>query len=88
MASSDIWNLLLSAAVAIIGFMAKGKLDHIDSRLIEVDQLNKLLNKTREEMARDLVTRSEVNQNLDKLVERIDASILRLEAKLDAMRAK
>lgn len=74
-----IWNVILSGIVAVLGFMVKGKFD-------ELDRLGILLNKTREEVARDHVTRAEVNQTLDKLAERIDKSIQRLEAKLDDMK--
>jgi Skp family chaperone for outer membrane proteins len=74
-----IWNIVLSAVVGVMGFMLKGKFD-------ELDRLGILLNKTREEVARDHVTRAEVNQTLDKLAERIDKSIQRLEAKLDDMK--
>jgi hypothetical protein len=74
-----IWNIILSAIVAVLGFMVKGKFD-------ELDRISILLNKTREEVARDHVTRAEVNQTLDKLAERIDKSIQRLELKLDEMK--
>jgi tRNA(Ser,Leu) C12 N-acetylase TAN1 len=74
-----IWNIILSGIVAVLGFMVKGKFD-------ELDRISILLNKTREEVARDHVTRAEVNQTLDKLAERIDKSIQRLEAKLDDMK--
>lgn len=74
-----VWNIILSGIVAVLGFMVKGKFD-------ELDRLGILLNKTREEVARDHVTRSEVNQTLDRLAERIDKSIQRLEIKLDEMK--
>lgn len=74
-----VWNIILSGIVAVLGFMVKGKFD-------ELDRLGILLNKTREEVARDHVTRAEVNQTLDKLAERIDKSIQRLEAKIDEIR--
>ena len=74
-----IWNIILSGIVAVLGFMVKGKFD-------ELDRISILLNKTREEVARDHVTRAEVDKTLDKLAERIDKSIQRLEAKLDEMR--
>ena len=74
-----VWNIILSGIVAVLGFMVKGKFD-------ELDRLGILLNKTREEVARDHVTRAEVNQTRDKLAERIDKSIQRLEAKLDDMK--
>jgi hypothetical protein len=74
-----VWNIILSGIVAVLGFMVKGKFD-------ELDRLGILLNKTREEVARDHVTRAEVNQTLDRLAERIDKSIQRLELKLDEMK--
>ena len=74
-----VWNVILSGIVAVLGFMVKGKFD-------ELDRITILLNRTREEVARDHVTRSEVNQTLDRLVERIDKSIQRLESKLDEMK--
>jgi hypothetical protein len=74
-----IWNIILSAIVAVLGFMVKGKFD-------ELDRISILLNKTREEVARDHVTRAEVDKTLDKLAERIDKSIQRLELKLDEMK--
>ena len=74
-----IWNIILSGVVAVLGLMVKDKFD-------ELDRISILLNKTREEVARDHVTRSEVNQTLDRLAERIDKSIQRLELKLDEMK--
>ena len=76
-----IWNIILSGIVAVLGFLVRGKFD-------ELDRITILLNRTREEIARDHVTRAEVNQTLEKLVDRIDASILRLEGKIDQMAQK
>lgn len=71
-----IWNIILTAIVGIIGFLAKAKFD-------ELDRLGILLNRTREEVARDHVTRAEVNQTIDKLAERIDNNFKKLEDKID-----
>lgn len=76
-----IWNVILSGIVAVLGFLVKGKFD-------ELDRITILLNRTREEIARDHVTRAEVNQTLEKLVSRIDSSILRLESKIDQLTAQ
>jgi hypothetical protein len=73
-----IWNIVLSAIVAIMGMLLKGKFD-------ELNRLSILLNKTREEVARDHITRAEVRQDLDKIREHFDDGFRRLEAKLDAM---
>lgn len=74
-----LWNIALSVVVAVMGFFLKGKID-------ELDRLGILLNKTREEIAREHVTRAEVTMMVDKLGERIDRAVDRLEVKLDEMR--
>lgn len=73
-----LWNIVLTAFVAILGFLVKGKFEELKAVTI-------LLNKTREEVARDHVTRAEMDKTLDRLADRIDASIHRLEGKLDEM---
>jgi len=74
-----LWNIVLSVVVAIMGFFLKGKID-------ELDRLGILLNKTREEVAREHVTRAEVNVMVDRLGDRFDKAFQRLEAKVDEMR--
>jgi hypothetical protein len=76
-----LWNIVLSAIVAIMGMMLKGKFD-------ELNRLSILLNRTREEVAREHITRAEVRQDLDKIREHFDDGFRRLEAKLDAMALK
>ena len=74
-----VWNIVLSAVVALMGFFLKGKID-------ELNRIGILLNRTREEIARDHVTRAEMNVTVDKLGDRFDKAVERLEAKLDEMR--
>ena len=76
-----IWNIVLSAVVALMGFFLKGRMD-------ELERLGILLNRTREEIARDHVTRAEMNVTVDRLGERFDKAFERLEAKLDNMTKK
>lgn len=73
-----VWNIVLSALVAILGFLMKGKID-------ELNRLGILLNRTREEIARDHVTRAEMNVLVDKLGDRFDRAFERLEQKVDGM---
>lgn len=73
-----IWNIILSAIVGVMGFMLKGKFD-------ELDRLGILLNRTREEVAREHITRAEVARDMEKIMERFDAGISRLEAKIDEL---
>jgi hypothetical protein len=62
-----------------MAFLIKGKFD-------ELDRITILLNRTREEIARDHVTRAEMNTTVDKLGERFDHAFKRLEDKLDEFR--
>lgn len=67
-----LWNVVLTAVVAVLGFMLKGKFD-------ELQRLSILLNRTREEVARDHITRQEFRADMAQLMDRFD----RLERKLD-----
>jgi histidinol phosphatase-like enzyme len=60
--------------VAVIGFLLKEKFS-------ELTRLNLLLNKTREEIARDYVTQSEVQ----RITDHIDQRFNKLEAKIDQL---
>jgi hypothetical protein len=59
-----------------MGFLLKGKFD-------DLDRMGILLNKTREEIAREHVTRGEMNIIVDKLGDRFDRAFERLEAKVE-----
>lgn len=74
-----IWNIILSAIVTGMGFMLKGKFD-------ELSRLNILLNRTREEIAREHITRKEVDDRIEKFVAHVDQRFNRLELKLDELR--
>ena len=71
-----LWNAGLSAVVAVMGFLLKGKFD-------ELDRLSILLNRTREEVARDHLTRAEFRADMAQLLDRFD----RIERKLDNLRS-
>ena len=70
-----IWNVVLTAIVALLGFTVKEK-------FAEIGRISILLNRTREEVARDHITRSEFRADMQQLMDRFD----RIERKLDAMR--
>ena len=73
-----LWNAVLSLFVAGMGMMLKGKMD-------ELNRLSILLNRTREEVARDHITRKEVDDKVERIVERFDDGFKRLEAKIDKL---
>ena len=67
-----IWNVVLSAFLGVLGFMLKEK-------SAELNRIEILLNRTREEIARDNVTQAEI----DKIVAHIDARFDKLNDKID-----
>jgi hypothetical protein len=69
-----IWNILLSAAMAGIGYVLKDKSD-------ELKRLDILLNKTREEIAKEYVTKVDVHLDINRVLDRLD----RMEQKLDTV---
>jgi hypothetical protein len=74
-----VWNIVLTAIVGLMGFLLKSKFD-------ELSRISILLNRTREEVARDHVTRREVDDRIERLVTHMDQRFNRLEQKLDDMR--
>ena len=67
-----VWNIILSAIVGVMGVLIKGKFD-------ELERLNILLNRTREENAKEYVTKTDVHLDINRVLDRLD----RLESKLD-----
>lgn len=70
-----VWNVVLTAIVAMLGFVIKEK-------FAELGRISILLNRTREEVARDHITRQEFRADMQQLLDRFD----RIERKIDAMR--
>ena len=71
-----VWNIVLTAVVALLGFIVREK-------FAELGRLSILLNRTREEVARDHITRTEFRADMAQLLDRFD----RIERKIDAIRA-
>ena len=76
-----IWNVVLTAIVAGLGFVLKEKFE-------EINRLGILLNKTREEVARDHITRAEVRADLQAIRDHFDDGFARLETKIDQLRQR
>jgi archaellum component FlaC len=69
-----LWNLILSAMLGVMAWVLKDKAE-------ELKRLGILLNKTREEVARDYVTRTEIHADIARVLDRLD----RLDEKLDRL---
>lgn len=69
-----LWTTALTAGMGLIGWVLKSAVD-------EMQRLNILLNKTREEMAKDYVTKADSTAVMAQIVARFD----RIEEKLDRL---
>ena len=72
-----VWNILLTLAIAPLGFF-------IRQYVSEVKRLDFLLNKTREEVARDYVTREQIEKEFQRILDSID----RIDQKIDRLQSK
>ena len=69
-----IWNTLLTVFIGLLGWILKEK-------SAEINRLGILLNKTREEVAKEYVTKVEVHADINRVLDRLD----RLDTKLDRL---
>ncbi len=67
-----VWNALLTTFLGLLGWSLKEK-------SAEVQRLGILLNRTREEIAKEYVTKQEVHTDINRVLDRLD----RLEKKID-----
>ena len=69
-----LWNIILSAGLGIMSWFAK-------TMWSEQQRLSILLNRTREEIAKEYVTKAEVHADINRVMDRLDA----LDAKIDRL---
>lgn len=60
-----LWNIGLTAVLGLVSWVLKSHAD-------EVQRLQILLNRTREEMAKEYVTKAEVHADINRVITRID----------------
>ena len=69
-----LWSTVLTAVIGVIGFVLR-------YYAAELQRVQVLLNKTREEMAKEYVTKAEVHADINRVLDRIE----RLDLKLDRL---
>jgi hypothetical protein len=69
-----IWNTILTAALGFFGWVMKSHAD-------EQKRIQILLNRTREELAKEYVTKAEVHTDINRVMLRLEA----LDAKIDRL---
>jgi len=73
-----IWNFVLTILVGVMAYIANEKFK-------ELGRLSILINRTREEIARDHITRKEVKEDMEGLFKRLDERLDKMDAKLDTV---
>lgn len=68
------WNFILSVLIGLVGWVLHEKSN-------ELKRVTILLNRTREEMAKEYVTKVEVHADINRVLDRLD----RLDEKLDRL---
>jgi len=69
-----LWNAGLTVLIGFVGWILKEKSE-------ELNRLQILLNRTREEIAKEYVTKAEVHADINRVLDRLD----RLDEKLDRL---
>ncbi len=72
-----LWNLIITIIILPVGFLIRNVLS-------EQKRLDILVNKTREEIAKDYATRDQIEADFDKLF----SSINKIDEKLDRLQHK
>jgi hypothetical protein len=72
-----IWNIILSTGLGLLTWVLKEKSN-------ELARVTILLNRTREEIAKEYVTKTEVHADINRVLDRLD----RLDEKLDRLMEK
>ena len=60
-----VWNVLLTLSLGVSAYFLKSKAN-------EVDRIQILLNKTREEIAKEYVTKQEAQEDINRVLSRLD----------------
>ena len=81
MSEAVVWNIILSAVVGFIGWVLKDKSD-------EIKRLNILLNRTREEVAKEYVTKAEVHADINRVLQSLAVLDAKIDRLMEGQRAK
>ena len=71
---NTVWSATLTLLMSVMGYI-------VNEKFRELNRITILLNKTREEVARDNVTQAEI----DRITNHIDQRFNKLEAKIDQL---
>ena len=76
-----LWNAALTIIIGLIGVYVRSKDKELQDAKAELARVTILLNRTREEVAKEYVTKVEVHADINRVLDRLD----RLDEKLDRL---
>ena len=76
-----LWNAGITVFIGLLSWAAKSKEKEFDKVSAEVDRLGILLNRTREEVAKEYVTKAEVHADINRVLQSLQV----LDAKIDRL---
>ena len=79
-----LWNVALSVAATVIGWLWHTNRAELHDTKQELQRISILLNRTREEVAKEYVTKAEVHADINRVLNRLEV----LDAKLDRLMEK
>lgn len=82
------WNVALSIVLGLISWAAKAKEKEFDKVSGEVDRLSILLNRTREEVAKEYVTKVEVHADINRVLQSLSVLDAKIDRLVENQRAK
>jgi uncharacterized protein YlxW (UPF0749 family) len=78
---THLWSAALTIIMALLGFIVKAKDAELKETKDELSRVTILVNRTREEVAKEYVTKTEVHADINRVLDRLD----RLDEKLDRL---
>lgn len=81
MEAGTIWSSVLTVFMALLSFIVRAKDAELKETKEELARVTILVNRTREEVAKEYVTKVEVHADINRVLDRLD----RLDEKLDRL---
>lgn len=82
------WNVGITVILGLISWAAKSKEKEFDKMVGEVDRLSILLNRTREEVAKEYVTKAEVHADINRVLQSLSVLDAKIDRLVESQRAK
>ena len=83
-----LWNIALTVVLGLISYTAKAKEKEFDEVKAEQQRISILLNRTREEVAKEYVTKAEVHADINRVLQSLSVLDAKIDRLVESQRAK